>query len=73
MRRNFRKRQRKNTEVGWGGGRKWHRVRWLLIIDPKVQFLWAARKSSHGKGWKIFLGLRYREQRRRMVSLCHEG
>jgi len=37
-------------------GRKWHRVRWLLIIDPKVQLLWAGRKPGHREGRKVFLG-----------------
>jgi len=36
-------------------GRKWHRVRWLLIIDPKVQLLWAGRKPGHREGRKEFL------------------
>jgi len=36
-------------------GRKWHRVRWLLIIDPKVQLLWAGRKPGHRQGRKEFL------------------
>ena len=36
-------------------GRKWHRVRWLLIIDPKVQLLWAGRKPGHREGRKVFL------------------
>lgn len=36
-------------------GRKRHRVRWLLIIDPKVQLLWAGRKPGHGEGRKVFL------------------
>lgn len=36
-------------------GRKWHRVRCLLIIDPKVQLLWAGRKPGHREGQKVFL------------------
>ena len=36
-------------------GRKWHRVRWLLIIDRKVQLLWAGRKPGHREGRKEFL------------------
>lgn len=30
-------------------------MRWLLIIDPKVQLLWAGRKPGHREGRKVFL------------------
>lgn len=31
-------------------------MRWLLIIDPKVQLLWAGRKPGHREGGREFLG-----------------
>jgi hypothetical protein len=30
-------------------------VRWLLIIDRKVQLLWAGRKPGHREGREVFL------------------